>query len=137
MGIKRLKFRGWFPDDERWVIAPVDLSREAFFSMVKQERIDPDTVGQWTGKKSRDDKDLYGGHRIEAYARELSDYGFIDNKEGLNVRGTIFYDEDRAMWMVRMDNNALEGFGGYILDLKDCREIDIIHDTAQQGVKDE
>lgn len=82
--MRTIKFRGKFngtwmhstPDDDDW---------EQFWALV-----DKSTVGQWTGRKDRNDIEIYEDDIVEA---TLKVYPFHDDRE---VIEKVYWDDEKA-----------------------------------------
>lgn len=66
--------------------------------------VHPDSVGQWTGKQSVQEKDMFGGHIVNAY----------DGNAELVGTGEIVWLTDHCIWYIA--GNIHNGLGDVLID---------------------
>ena len=133
---REIKFRGKSVDEGKWLIGSlVPNGQRPCIAPFKEgfhlERVDPSTVGQFTGLTDYNGKEIYEGDIIHLNEEEFElEYGngivvFLDKDFGGRPCGGMWYVED-ADKNSRTDNS--------LYDLYQCGSLEIIgniHDNSE------
>jgi hypothetical protein len=110
--MRSTKFRGKRKDNGEWVVGDVHWNKDCTQchihergQRIKSYDVIPETVGEWTGRKDRNNKDIY----------EDDEVNFIGNKHrsytcGLPETCRVVWSEEASGWMLVSEKHS---FGLY------------------------
>ena len=97
--MREIKFRGKLISNGEWIYgsyAGVDFTRDNYKHHIRVFgewfRVDPKTVGQFTGLKDKNGVDIYEGDTVAIFTEQQIIEGRIINKRDYTIETVMFYN---------------------------------------------
>ena len=132
--MREIKFRGFSKKHQQWLTGNYILNRGAHFIAPVDEpadgktwedyEVNPDTVGQFTGRKDLNFCDIYDGDIVRDHSDPM----------GNGDVGAVVYDEAHAIFAIRYYNDTPDEsitYGMYDCKQKELEVIGNIHDNPE------
>ncbi|WP_304721741.1 YopX family protein [uncultured Alistipes sp.] len=110
---REIKFRGKRLDNGKWITGSPTFIQDDDGIWLEDEdldvvKVDPDTLGQYTGLKDKDGKEVYEGDIVLHLSNKDAEveYAFVENTSGIDPKHLHYY---AVLW------NKTEGGFGYVL----------------------
>jgi len=134
---RTIKFRGKRLDNHEWLYGYYFVNRKKHF-IVKDEivppesvftdfKIDPDTLGQFTGLYDRNGKEVYEGDVVFWIAIDM-------RGRGKGEQGAIIWDKDTMAWAIMRNKPTSDGRPCIIsrpFDKKHLEVVGNVHDNPE------
>lgn len=135
---REIKFRGKRVDNGEWVYGDLIKRSNRICIWIDFERggieyglnkVDPETVGQYTGLKDKDGKEIYEGDVVR-HTLNVGDNAYDGNKSKVRI-SYVVWQNFRAVFAIQMNPFANNDLWKYCQNGGDATIIGNIHDNPE------